>query len=62
MFGKKKLDTPLAKKLIEDAIQDTENKSDRAYADGLIEMAYELGAITMNERAAYKTTLYTKKV
>ena len=49
---------PKAKALIEATIRETETKSDRAYATGLIEMAYELKAITLNEQAAYKEALY----
>lgn len=56
------IDKKKAKELIEAAIKETENKNDRAYATGLIEMAYELGAITMNERADYKSELYKLKI
>ena len=57
MFGKRK-DGAQAKALIEAAITETETKCDRAYATGLIDMAYALEFITMNERAAYSEKLY----
>lgn len=62
MFGKKKVDGAQAQELIAEAIADTDNKCDRAYATGLIEMAFALGAITMNERAALKEKLYAKEL
>lgn len=61
LFGKNN-NKAKAIKLIEAAIEETENKSDRAYATGLIEMAYELEVITMNERAEYKEVLYSKEL
>lgn len=75
MFGKKKNDgatleafatayiadkNAKAKVIIAQAIEETENKFDRAYADGLIEMAYNLEVLTMNERASLKELLYKK--
>lgn len=46
------------KKLIEDTIREASNESDRAYAMGLIEMAYHLGAIKLEEQLRYKGILY----
>lgn len=51
-----------AKVIIAKSIAEVENKHDRAYATGLIEMAYELEIITMNERAALKEKLYSMQL
>ena len=47
-----------AKKLIEETIRVASNESDRAYAVGLIEMAYHLGVIKASDQLRYKAILY----
>lgn len=48
--------------LINEAFEDMEGASDctflKGYINGLADAAFELGAITMNERAEYKTRAY----
>lgn len=51
-----------AKAVIAQAIAEIETAQDRAYATGMIELAYELQIITMNERAALKTKAYEVKI
>lgn len=76
MFGKKKKNDALemmiaariieknvqAKAMIIKAIEEQETKGDLAYTIGLIDMAYELEIITMNERAALGTKAHEKKL
>ena len=70
MFGKKKESIPTYNKedayqLIRAAFADMEDVSDgaflSAYISGLSDMAYSLGAITMNERDDYKERAHKKE-
>lgn len=54
MFGKKNAASNLAHGIIKEALAELSSKSDKDYALGLIEMAYQLDAISMNERANYQ--------
>lgn len=51
-------DKKKARTLIIDTIKAVENSSDRAYATGLIDMAFELGAINVDEQLKFKAVLY----
>lgn len=66
MFGKKKDNGAAlgatAKKLITEAIDDIETKGDLAYAIGLINMAYGLEIITINERANFMELAHKKEL
>lgn len=46
---------------IQEALADTTTKYDVAYIQGLTDMAFTLGAITMNERAEYATQAHAKE-
>lgn len=50
-----------AKKEIEQAIEIIKEKYSLGYAQGLIDMAFTLGAITQNERAEYVNAAYNKE-
>ena len=67
LFGTKKETNSSAQRdkalaLINEAFADLETKGDRAYLTGLIEMAFALGAITLNERANLKDRAYKADV
>lgn len=51
-----------AARMIKETIQKTESSSDLSYATGLIEMAFELGVITVEEKKLYIASLYNKKI
>lgn len=51
-----------AARMIKETIQKAESSSDLSYATGLIEMAFELGVITVKEKRLYIAALYNKKL
>lgn len=51
-----------AKIVIAEALNDLETKGDLAYTIGLIDMAYKLNIITMNERAAFSEEAHKKEL
>ena len=55
-------DKKKAEALIEETIKAIETASDRAYATGLIDMAFELGAINKERQLQYKAVLYYKEL
>lgn len=52
---KKALNRRAALEKITEALTDCETSGDYAYVTGLLDMAWELGVITQNERADYNT-------
>ena len=53
---------PKAKALIEETLKDIESASDRAYATGLIDMAFELKTITLKQKTQYLAYLYSMEL
>lgn len=46
---------------IDDELEQAESERGLAFVHGMAEMAYTLGAITLNERAAYTDAIYQKQ-